>query len=141
MTPVRFGVVILLLAASSALAASRPRTSAALPDVAFSGFVKDFTTLKPVVGADVWSGNRVTRTDANGAFVLLLQAGRLTTINVARSGYQTLSYNITPLPGASTTGPGGVVSPPAGGGGGAGAASSAPAAARSASRSAGPSER
>ncbi|MCU1245816.1 MAG: hypothetical protein JWN02_1726, partial [Acidobacteria bacterium] len=116
MTRLRFGVLILLLATSSAFAASRPRTSTTLPDVAFNGFIKDFVTLKPVIGAEVSSGNRITKTDGNGAFVLLLQAGRLTAINISRTGYQPLTYSVTPLP--AETGSGGVVvSPPVGGGG------------------------
>ena len=96
----RYPVTLLLsfFLASSLFAANEGKTRAVqpLPEVSYYGRLADLTTGAPVIHAEVTNGKRVAVTDANGVFVINLPAGRPAMLFVTRSGYETLTFNVTP---------------------------------------------
>ena len=65
----------------------------------YSGLVLDASTSKPVVEAEVTSGNRTVKTDVAGSFNIVVISGRPVALTVHRSGYEDLPLTVTlPIP-------------------------------------------
>jgi len=89
-----------MLSLSSTLFASnegaKTRAVQPLPETPYYGRLVDAATGLVVIHADVTNGKRVATTDDRGMFVITLPAGRPTTLTVTRSGYEPLSFLVTP---------------------------------------------
>jgi hypothetical protein len=64
-------------------------------DGIYSGSVIDATTQRPVIDAAVISGTRVSRTDARGAFTIVIPTGRSVLMTIRRSGYNELQLAVS----------------------------------------------
>jgi len=93
--------VAVFIAATSAFAHARSVRPVA--EGIYSGLIVDATTNKPVVEAEVTSGTRTVKTNASGAFDIVIITGRPVGLIVHRSGYEDLPVTVS-LPN--------VVSPP-----------------------------
>src|SRR6185295_7115699 len=79
-------------------AANEGKTRAVQPlqEVPYYGRLVDAMTGAPVIRAEVTNGKRIATTDNSGVFVLNLPGGRLAMLTVTRSGYEPLTFNVTP---------------------------------------------
>jgi len=100
--------VTVLLVATVALSAPRSHAVRPIAEDVYRGTVIDATSGKPVIEAEVTSGTRTVRTDARGAFSIVVVTGRPVSIVIHRSGYEDSPLTVT-LPTTST--PGTVISP------------------------------
>lgn len=64
-------------------------------EAVYSGLILDSATNKPVVEAEVTSGNRTVKTDAAGSFNIVIITGRPVALIVHRSGYEDLPLTVT----------------------------------------------
>jgi len=99
-------ILATILFATSALE-GRTRAVRPLPEVVYNGRIADEATGKPVIAAEVTSGNRTVRTNVTGAFAIIIPAGRPTALVIERSGYEDLTVTVN----ATIESAGGVVSP------------------------------
>ena len=84
---------VCLLAAIPAAGATK-RAVKPVQLVAFTYSLYDTTTQQPVIGATVSSGTQSTTSDSSGFFTLQIPLGRPTTVNVHRTGYDDLTFNV-----------------------------------------------
>lgn len=99
--------VTALFAAVAVFGAPRERSVRPIAEGIYSGTVVDASTTKPVIEAEVTSGTRTVKTDARGAFTIVITAGRPVSLLIHRSGYEDVPMTVT-LPAAPEV----VVSPP-----------------------------
>jgi hypothetical protein len=99
--------VMALFGAAAMFAAPRSRSVRPIAEGIYSASVVDATNGKPVIEAEVTSGTRTVKTDARGAFSIVVEMGRPVALVIHRSGYEDAPLTVT-LP-ASTGGT--VISP------------------------------
>jgi len=87
--------VLAVFVAGSAFAATRSHAVRPVADAVYSASVVDVTNNRPVIDAEVTSGTRTARTDARGAFSIVLPAGRPESLTIRRSGYDDLVIIVT----------------------------------------------
>ena len=87
--------VVAMLVASSLFAASRGRAVRPVPEGFYSGSVIDASTSRPVIEAEVTTGTRTVKTDARGAFSILIPAGRSVSLTIRRTGYDDLPLAVS----------------------------------------------
>ena len=85
--------VVALMLATSAFAHSHAVRPVA--EAVYAGLILDSATNKPVVEAEVTSGNRTVKTDAAGSFNIVIITGRPVALIVHRSGYEDLPLTVT----------------------------------------------
>src|SRR5947208_3057925 len=83
--------VVAMCIATTVFAAGRERAVRPLPEGFYVATVIDATTSRAVIEAEVTTGTRTTKTDARGAFSILVPAGRPTSLTIKRSGYDDAS--------------------------------------------------
>lgn len=102
MRTARTAAVIILFAATGVFA--RTRAVGPVSEGVYSGVVVDAKTLKPVIEAEITSGTRTVKTDANGAFNIVIIVGRPVGLIIHRSGYDDLPVTAS-LSGSTGTSP------------------------------------
>jgi hypothetical protein len=101
-----------IVIAAHAFAAAKARAVRPVTEGVYTAAVLDSASGKPVIEAEVKSGNRTVKTDARGAFSILVTTGRPIPITIHRSGYDDLTI-IASLPAIPTPTPPGVIISPA----------------------------
>ena len=101
----RMAAVSILFAATSAFA--HTRAVRPVSEGVYSGIVVDARTFKPVIEAEITSGTRTVKTDAHGAFDIVIIVGRPVGLTVHRSGYDDLpiTVSLSTNPGTSPVAP------------------------------------
>lgn len=90
--PVVFALVCLAVAFGAS--AGKQRSVKPLDQVIFQYAIYDAATAKPVVGAEVTSGNATGLTDAGGEFRILVPINRPVGVTVHRTGYSDLAFTV-----------------------------------------------
>lgn len=104
MTRFLTAALLVMISAASAFA-GRSRAVQPLPETHYVGIVSDASTHRPVAAADVTSGIRTVKTDARGAFDILIPAGRDIALTIRRSGYAELTVTVNTQPPAVIVSP------------------------------------
>lgn len=91
----RAAAVLVFCVAASASGTARVHAVRPVADGVYSGSVVDAATQRPVIDADVISGSRSAKTDARGAFSIVIPTGRFVSLTIHRSGYNDLPLTVS----------------------------------------------